>query len=619
MSDPWHDALRVARLVAEDPHGCGGVLVRAGAGPVRDAWLQTLRDAFPRDAPWRKLPGGIADDRLIGGLDLAATLSAGRPVSQRGLLAEADGGLVVVPMAERLPAGTAARLAAALDTGTVRVEREGLAETRAARFGLILLDEGIGEDERAPEVLAERLAFRIDLTAVSWRDTHVHSSDRASSPAHLSRSPPHPEVPASAGLEGGLQGPMRSLDASASIRHLGMRAEGTGEGSGEDAVAALCQVAAALGVMSLRGPLLAARVARIAGRLGGRDAPVEADTIEAARLVLAPRATRLPPSPEDAEQPPEEPAEKSGPDPADGEASADSDNQTTTALDERVVEAARAAIPAGLLAQLMGGPRPRAPKAGRIGAAAASARSGRPAGSRPGDPRSGRLALVETLRAAAPWQRLRRQDGEGRRIKVRPEDIRLTRFKLRTETTTIFAVDASGSAALERLAEAKGAVELLLAEAYIRRDKVALVAFRGSGAELVLPPTRSLVRAKRGLSALPGGGGTPLASGLDVATQVALSVRRGGGTPVLVMLTDGRANIARSGEPGRAKAGADALGAAAAFRATGIRAIFIDTSARPQESARRLAAAMDARYLALPYADAGQVSGAVKALGEEAR
>ncbi len=199
---------------------------------------------------------------------------------------------------------------------------------------------------------------------------------------------------------------------------------------------------------------------------------------------------------------------------------------------------------------------------------------------------------------------------------IRPDDIRITRFRQRTETTTIFTVDASSSSALERLAEAKGAVELLLAEAYTRRDKVALVAFRGAGAELVLAPTRSLVRARRGLAALPGGGGTPLAAGIDAAGQLALGVRRGGGTPVVVMLTDGRANVARSGIAGRERAGEDSLKAARLFREADVRAILIDTAQRPQDSARRLAAAMGARYLPLPHADAGAMSAAIRSARE---
>ncbi|GJD94607.1 magnesium chelatase subunit D [Methylobacterium iners] len=576
MSDPWSDALRVAHLAAADPHGCGGILVRAGAGPVRDAWLAVLRGLIGEDTPVRRMPAGIADDRLIGGLDLAATLRTGRPVAQRGLLAETDGGFLVVPMAERLPPGTAARLAAALDSGVVLVERDGLQQRLPARFGLILLDEGI-DDEAAPAVLAERLAFRVDLTDVALRD----AKNAASAERRGRCVEPH---------------------------HVGMD---------DDSVAALCEAAAALGVLSLRGPLLAARVARIAAALDGRNAVAEADAIEAARLVLAPRATRIPASDAPPEQPtdldetgtePESPAEAAAP-----ESSPDAEEGGPPSLDEQVIAAARAAIPPGLLALLSGGgPRLRAPKAGRVGASAAASRSGRPIGARPGDPRHGRLNLIETLRAAAPWQRIR--GAAPGRVIVRPEDVRITRFRQRTETTTIFAVDASGSAALERLAEAKGAVELLLAEAYTRRDRVALVAFRGQGADVILPPTRSLVRAKRGLAALPGGGGTPLAGGIEAATNLALGVRRGGGTPVVVLLTDGRANVARSGEGGRARALEDALGAARAFRALGVRAILIDTAPRPQEPARRLAAAMEARYLALPHADSGAMSAAVRAV-----
>jgi magnesium chelatase subunit D len=266
--------------------------------------------------------------------------------------------------------------------------------------------------------------------------------------------------------------------------------------------------------------------------------------------------------------------------------------------------------------------RRRARTAGRAGALQQSAARGRPTGVQRGDPRGGaRLNVVETLRVAAPWQRLRRQSRRethrgthpAPRIEVRQEDFRITRFKRRTGTTTIFAVDASGSSALHRLAEAKGAVELILADCYIRRDSVALVAFRGATAELLLPPTRSLVRAKRSLAGLPGGGGTPLAAGIDAAVALADAVRRRGETPVVVLMTDGRANIARDGTPGRARAEDEALAAARLARAAGVTAILIDTSPRPQPQAQRLAQEMNARYLPLPYADATALSAAVQA------
>jgi magnesium chelatase subunit D len=237
-------------------------------------------------------------------------------------------------------------------------------------------------------------------------------------------------------------------------------------------------------------------------------------------------------------------------------------------------------------------------------------------GTMPGDPRSGaRLSPVATLRAAAPWQPLRRAeraDSPAEGLIIQRDDFRVVRFRERSESTTVFVVDASGSAALNRLAEAKGAVELLLADCYIRRDQVALIAFRGDSAEVLLPPTRSLVRAKRNLAALPGGGGTPLASAIEAAAVLADSLRRRGGTPHVVFLTDGRGNIARDGGRGREAAREDLPAAAALFRECGARCMVIDTSPRPTDSAEELARQLHANYLPLPHADASQLRDAVR-------
>ncbi|MGP9819143.1 VWA domain-containing protein, partial [Salinarimonas sp. NSM] len=227
------------------------------------------------------------------------------------------------------------------------------------------------------------------------------------------------------------------------------------------------------------------------------------------------------------------------------------------------------------------------------------------------------LDLVSTLRAAAPWQPLRTRGRDaaagGPRVAVRREDFRVGVRKPTIRRTTIFAVDASGSSALARLAEAKGAVELLLAECYVRRDRVALVAFRNREAELVLEPTRSLARAKKALAGLAGGGATPLARGIDAALACADAVRRRGEDPVIVLLTDGKTNIGRAGEPGREAAREDALAAAREARARGIVGLVVDISRAGQPLAQEIAAAMGARYLALPWADAATLSSAVTA------
>jgi magnesium chelatase subunit D len=142
-----------------------------------------------------------------------------------------------------------------------------------------------------------------------------------------------------------------------------------------------------------------------------------------------------------------------------------------------------------------------------------------------------------------------------------------------------------------------------------------VIAFRGRVAELLLPPTRSLVRAKRSLAGMPGGGATPLATAIRVAMTVAVQARRRGETPTLVLLSDGRANIGLSGAPGRETAYADALAAATAVRASKITALFVDTSPRPSALARSLAVAMNAEYLPLPFVNAKALSAAVQAAG----
>jgi len=571
----WLNAAAALALFAVDPHGLGGLHLRAGAGGVRERWLADLKALLPADEPLRRLPGHIADDRLLGGLDLSATLASGKPVAQRGLLAEAHGGVVLVPMAERLSAAQAARLAGVLDSAEVGFERDGLSTRWPARLGVVAMDEGGADDAALPAALRDRLALHADLRDCGLRDMAAPQTRAA-------------EVRAARALLPQVQVPDRLLQA-------------------------LCGTALQLGVHALRASQHALRATRAAAALAGREEAVDDDAMLAARLVLAPLATRLPPpqaEQQDEQQdepeppPPEPPADEAPPPPESDEAQAEP--QT---LEDRIVEATVAMLPPGLLAALQN--QMAASQAGRVGALSASPRGGRPVGTRAGTPRGGaRLNLIETLRAAAPWQPLRRRG----LIHVQADDLRISRLQQRAATATIFVLDASGSSALHRLGEAKGAVNLLLADCYVRRDQVAVIAFRGRSAELLLPPTRSLVRAKRSLAALPGGGGTPLALGLEAALRLAAVVRRSGATPVVVLLTDGRANITRSGETGRAQAEADAIAMARQLRAARLTALVVDTSPQPAIAAQRLAAEMAATYRTLPYAGAAALSAAVQAL-----
>jgi magnesium chelatase subunit D len=188
-------------------------------------------------------------------------------------------------------------------------------------------------------------------------------------------------------------------------------------------------------------------------------------------------------------------------------------------------------------------------------------------------------------RCVAASAALARCPDAAKRVEVRPDDCRITRFKQRTETTVVFVVDASGSTAFNRLAEAKGAVELLLADCYVRRESVALIAFRGTGAELLLPPTRSLTRAKRSLAGLPGGGGTPLAAGLEAAADLADAVSAQGSDPDPdpALRRQRQHRPRRPAGPGCRRGRRD--GAASRLRLAGHTTLFIDTS--PGRAPRR--------------------------------
>jgi len=237
----------------------------------------------------------------------------------------------------------------------------------------------------------------------------------------------------------------------------------------------------------------------------------------------------------------------------------------------------------------------------------------------------GRINLLATLRAAAPWQRVRRDalarqgplKARSAALIVHRDDLRATRYEQSPGSTILFLVDASGSTALGRLAEAKGAVEMSLSESYKRRDQVALISFRGTQAELNLTPTRSLVRAKKALAALPGGGATPLATGLQRAFAVGRTVEAEGRLPVLVLITDGRPNIDMAGQPDRAAAKSDALKIANRISMQNWAALVFDASTRPTEQTRELAQTLGAEYRHLPYITSQTVADAVKSTMRE--
>ncbi len=612
--ETWLRALQVAQLLVINPHGLGGVILRARSGPVRDRWLAYLNSVAQLGGmrlPLRKMPLGISDENLIGGIDLDQTLRTGKTVLRQGLLAQCDQQLLLMPMAERVEIGAVAKVVSALDNGFIAIERDGQSRRIDSHFGVVALDEGIEDDEQPNEKIRQRTAFLVNLDIIGWRDLPETDDDFL------------PDAPS-------LQYARENF-AEVAVS--------------EDNLGALVGVAEQLGVVSIRALNLALNTAKC---LAAFDQESEVSSMHLQRaiaLVLSPRATRLPqsaPPPEDEneattdedqteesvaqdpppEVPPQDPTEDQNQDQDKKEDDSEKINsENPQALEDEIVEAAKAAIPADLLARLADLADLKTPKGmgGKTGAVKIGRMRGRPLGNMPGMPEGGKtLSIIDTLRAAVPWQGIRKTEmmaaGKlipARKIIIRKEDFRIKRYQERTQTLTMFIVDASGSSAMHRLAEAKGAVELLLAECYVRRDQVAVMSFRGSIAELVLAPTRSLVKAKRALSGLPGGGGTPLSRAIDESFEIASASMRKGLTPALVLLTDGRANIARDGSPGRPKAMEDAQQSARTASHYSFKSLWIDTSPQARDEGKVIAAMLGSMYLPLPNAGANEVSQAI--------
>ena len=454
---------------------------------------------------------------------------------------------LVLAMAERTPPMMAKALARKLDA------------TAGAK--LIAVDESAEDDEATPLCLRDRLAFHLALDGLGLAD--------------LEPMPPESSPT-----------PLNAVDTPA------------------EAYEEIVALAVRLGIVSLRAPYLALCAAQAHAALMQRDSVTSEDIIAAAELVLAPRATQLPvPSEAEDNTPPPPPQE-------DGQES--TETPQTALPDDILLAAIQTALPPDLL-QKTGSNQAKNSKGSGAGRKRVGNRRGRPLPTRDSAPKGDqpRVDLIATLRAALPWQRLRRKSSTATTPQIRPNDLRFKRFQELSDRVLVFAVDASGSAAMARLAEAKGAVELLLAEAYARRDHVSLISFRGDGADLLLPPTRSLVQTKRRLAALPGGGGTPLAAGLQMGLETAQTAERRGLSPVLIVLTDGRSNVALDGSGHRGRAAEDATRIATQIAAAGIESIVIDCGRRPDRSLSQLALSLRGHYTSLPRADAQSLSRAV--------
>ena len=605
--ETWNDALTSLQLLQIDPSGFGGIWLRAPFGPVRERWLRYLLASGLNTV---KVPGSVDMERLLGGIDLSLTLQTGSLHMQSGLLQQADQGVVCISMAERFPDALMAPMTQAMDTQSLPPLRmsDGSESAPRTQFGVVALDESMDDEPPIGKSLQERLGLWFDLQALAPSDV--------------------PELEFSQLYQGNASD--QALDIRISAEKLRQARQLLPHIQwSDDQALAVCATALGLGIDSLRAPTLALRIACCHAALNMRSRVSDEDLEFAARRVLAPRATRWPapaeqqPAPDtsqEAEQEPPDQQAQQDPPPADQSSQDEppTDSPSAEDLQEMMIASALASLPPNLLDSLLTKPgSSQGNSSGRSGQFRSGMQRGRPLPPRPGRPAGhARLHVLATLRAAAPKQKLRSGAGQGR-VAIRSEDFHVHRFQQNSASCMILALDASGSAALQRLAEAKGAVELLLQQSYARRDSVCIVAFRGAKAQLLLPMTRSLVRAKRAMTGLPGGGGTPLALALKMACEQSIQLQRQGVTPILVVLSDGRANVSLQGLGGRVQAQADALLWVQQWRQTGHRSLWIDTSIQPDPQVQNLADAMGASYMPMPQVQAQRMANAMDNLRKQ--
>ncbi|WP_405966995.1 putative cobaltochelatase [Streptomyces sp. NBC_00015] len=621
------DDLRLALLLNAVSPAVGGVLVRGEKGTAKSTAVRALAALMPaldvvsgcrfscdpdspdpacpdgphepgafetRPARMVELPVGASEDRLVGALDIERALAEGVKAFEPGLLADAHRGILYVDEVNLLHDHLVDLLLDAAAMGASYVEREGVSVRHAARF-LLVGTMNPEEGELRPQLL-DRFGLTVEVAASREPDQRVEV---------VRRRLAYDDDPA------GFAERWADEESAVRGRIVAARKLLPSVRLGDGALRQIAATCAAFEVDGMRADIVMARTATALAAWAGRTDVLAEDVRQAALLALPHRRRRNPfdapgldedklddtleefAGPDDEDPDPDGPGGGDGgePPPSDGDGPQGDDTAARPETDDST---------AGTESGEGGEPQPAGSGAGEqsavraaepfrtkvlsvpgIGAGAAGRRSrartehGRTTGARRPRGTLTKLHLAATVMAAAPHQRQRGRSGRG--LVVRRDDLRQATREGREGNLVLFVVDASGSmAARQRMSAVKGAVLSLLLDAYQRRDKVGLVSFRGTAADLALPPTSSVDAAAVRLESLPTGGRTPLAAGLLKAHDV-LRVERlrdPARRALVVVVTDGRAT---GGPEPVALAGR----AARLFAAESIASVVVDCESGP--------------------------------------